>query len=402
MNWRPIPFIHYTINHPQGSEIWNVFKKVFWSINFSLLKAFKGQKYKKFAIFFSLIYGKNESIFEIMCPEVEFVANFVNFMDGKYSEEEVVPVFEGIRGKFSKFIDSMPLGKHMAATIVYDEQVGEITLDINSLNLDTMTTSWLLFFLEDMISSKMIFDSSGIIVDNYNLRKLVFYNMDTGELDFSKIQINVDNYEEWDYYYPEYDREVEIYKQEYKAKIEKDLSENLPEIEELKFNDTEEDFLKIIDKIIADFKNLVENSGCRLLWDERGNPRDEESCQILFDIYAKKYCQNVGIDLTREVETGRGPVDFRFSSNSHFTAHVEFKKENNSKLSHGLTKQLPTYMSSEDVKIGFFVIFDFGTREISKLKDDLEAKRIEMERDKGIILRVVYIDAKMKLSASKL
>lgn len=402
MNWRPIPFIHYTINHPQGNEIWNVFKKVFWSINFSLLKTFKGQKYKKFAIFFSLVYGKNESMFEIICPEVEFVANFVNFMDGKYSEEEVVSVFEGIKGKFSKFIDSMPLGKHMAATIVYDEQVGEITLDIKSLNLDTLTTSWLLFFLEDMISSKMIFDSNGIIVDNYNLRKLVIYNMDTGELDFSKIQINVDNYEEWDYYYPEYDREVEIDRQKYKAKIEKELFKNLPEIEELEFHDTEEEFLKIIDKIIADFKNLVENSGYRLLWDENGNPRDEDSCQILFDFYAKKYCQNVGIDLTREVETGRGPVDFRFSSNAHFIAHVEFKKENNSKLSHGLTKQLPTYMSSEDAKIGFYIIFDFGTRDISKLKAELETQRIELEQDKGIILRVIYIDARMKLSASKL
>lgn len=402
MNWRPIPFIHYMINHRQGSEIWDVFKKVFWSINFSLLKTFKGQKYKKFAIFFSLVYGKNESIFEIMCPEVEFVANFVNFMDGKYSEEEVVRVFEGIRGKFSKLIDSMPLGKHMAATIIYDEQVGEITLDIKSLNLDAMTTSWLLFFLEDMISRKMIFDSSGIIVDNYNLRKLVFYNMDTEELDFSKIQINVDNYEEWDYYYPEYDREVEVYKQQYKAKIEKELSESLPEIEELDFLDTEEGFLEIITKIITDFKTLVENNGYGLLWDEYGNLRDEDSCQTLFNIYAKKYCQNVGIDLTREVETGRGPVDFRFSSNAHYIAHVEFKKENNPKLSHGLTKQLPTYMSSENARIGFFVIFDFGTKDISKSKVYLETQRIELERDKGIILRVIYIDARLKLSASKL
>lgn len=377
-------------------------KKVLWSINFSLLKTFKGQRYKKFAIFFSFVYGKNESMFEIMCHEVEFVANFANFIDGVYSEEEIVPVFEGTRGKFSKLIDAMPLGKHMAATIVYDEQVGEIKFDLKPLNLDTATTSWLLFFLEDMISRKWIFDPSGIIVDNYNLRKLVFYNMDTGKLDFSKIQINVDNYEEWDYYYPEYDREVEIYKQEYKAKIEKELSENSPVIEELKFNDTEEEFLKMIDKIIADFKNLVENSAYRLLWDENGNPRDEELCQILFDSYAKKYCQNVGIDLTREVETGRGPVDFRFSSNSHFTAHVEFKKENNSKLSHGLTEQLPTYMRSEDVKIGFFVIFDFGTRDISKLKVDLESQRIKLEQDKGLTLRVIYIDARLKLSASKL
>lgn len=402
MTWRTIPFVRYTINHPEDGDICEIFKKIFWSINFSLLKTFKGQKYKKFAILFSIIDGKNESVFEIMCHEVEFIANFVNFVDGNYSVEEVEPVFEGAKGKFSKLIYKMPIGKYIAATIVYDEQIGEITLGEEPLHMDVMTTSWLLFHLAGMFSCKIIVDKDGLIVDNYNLRKLVFYNMDTGELDFSKIKINVDNYEEWDYYYPEYDREIEENKRKYKEMIEAELPEKLFEYKELKLPKNEEEFLETIDEMITDFKNVVENKAYQLLWDKDGTQRDEKLCQILFDFYAKNYCKSVGIDLTREVETGRGPVDFRFSSSVHFLAHLELKKENNSKLVHGLSKQLPTYMNSEEVRFGFFIIFDFGTKDISKLKENMEEQRIQLERDKGITLRIIYIDAKPKLSASKI
>ncbi|WP_292389412.1 hypothetical protein, partial [Methanosarcina sp. UBA5] len=78
---------------------------------------------------------------------------------------------------------------------------------------------------------------------------------------------------------------------------------------------------------------------------------------------------NKGIDLTREVQTGRGPIYFIFSSTVNTVAHVELKKENNSKLAHGLSKQLPTYMNSEEVSLGFFIIFDFDTKDIRNKRE---------------------------------
>jgi hypothetical protein len=164
----------------------------------------------------------------------------------------------------------------------------------------------------------------------------------------------------------------------------------------------EDAFLEIIEKIITDFKKMVEDKGYKLLLNENGIPRDEDSCQILFDIYLKNYCKSREIDLTREVQTGRGPIDFRFSSTVNFIAHVELKKENNPKLVHGLSKQLPTYMNSEEVSIGFFVIFDFGTKDILKLKEELKTQRIKLEKNKRIKLRIIYIDARPKPSASKI
>ncbi len=58
------------------------------------------------------------------------------------------------------------------------------------------------------------------------------------------------------------------------------------------------------------------------------------------------------------------------------------KKDNNPKLIQGLTKQLPIYMSSDGVRLGFFIVFDFGIKDISKLKGKLEQQRIELEKDK--------------------
>ncbi len=328
------------------------------------------------------------------------MANFEKFVEGVYSKKDAEPILEGMYPKFSKLIARVPVGKFMVATIVYDEQVGKITLGEEPLQMDVTTTSGLLFQLSSMLNNPIMIDPNGLIFEYYNLRKLVFYNMDTGEIDFSRLKINVDNYEEWDYYYPEYDREVEENKKRYKGIIEKKLPGKLFESKRIKLPKNEDQFLEIIDEIITDFKNMVENMGYKLLLDDNGKPRYEELCQILFDVYLKNYCRRVGIDLTREVETGRGPIDFRFSSGVRFIAHVEFKKENNPKLAHGLSKQLPTYMISEKVKLGFFVIFEFGMKDISELKDKLEKQRIELEREKGIKLRIIYINAKSKPSAS--
>lgn len=336
-----------------------------------------------------------------MCHEIEFIANFEKFVNGSYTLE-VEPIIEDLGNKFSQVIEGFPLGKNIAATIVYDEQAGKITLDEEPLHMDVITTSWLLFYLASMIKCRIIVDDGGLIIDNCNLRKLMFHNQDTGTLDFSKIKINIDNYEEWDYYYPEYDREVEINKKLYAAKVEAKLNEELFELKEVEIPQNEEMFLETIGEIITDFKQMVETTGYKLLLESNGTPKDEASCQLLFHIYLKKYCEFLEIDLTRETETGRGPIDFRFSSTVHYIAHVEFKKENNSKLVHGLNTQLPTYMISEGVKLGFYVIFDFGLKDISNLKSDLETNRTELERNRGLKLQIIYIDAKPKPSASKL
>lgn len=397
-NWQNIPTLHYELDQPEKGEVSVGLRLILLSLNLALEKTFKGRKYKKFAILFSTLNENGDYIFKITCHEVELIANLEKFLNRTYSME-VESILESMRGKFSQTIDKFPFGQYMAATIVYDEQAGKITLGKEPLHMDVTTTSGLLFFLASMCESHIIYDPDGLVFDYYNLRKLMVDNIDYG-INPLRIRINTEDYEEWDYYNPEYDREVEVNKKLFKDKLEKELPKTLFEPKEIKIPITEKEFFEIVDEIIFNFKNMIENSGYELLWDESGNQRKEEICQVLFEVCLKNYCKSRGIDLTREPETGRGPIDFRFSSTVDYIAHVELKKDSNPKLAHGLSKQLPTYMSSEDVRLGFFIIFVFGNKDISKLKEKLEKQRTELEKNQNLKLRIIYIDVKPKPSAS--
>lgn len=398
-NWRSLPVLHCEVDQPEKGEVSGGLKRIVFVLNLALEKTFKGKKYKKFVIFFSTLNENGEYIFEIKCHEVELIANLERFLNKNYLME-VESTLGGMRGKFSQTIERLPFGRYMAATVVYDEQAGKITLGEEPFHINVTTTSGLLYLLALMCNGDSIIDAEGLVFDYYNFRKLIFYNIDYGSIDFSRIMINIDDYEEWDYYYPEYDREEERNKIIFKEKIEKNLSNYSFDQRELKIPESEEAFFEILEEIITDFKNTVENRAYKLLWDAERIPRDEEYCQILFDVCLDKYCKSKGIDITREPETGRGPIDFRFSSTVYYIAHVEIKKDNNPKLVHGLTKQLPTYMGSEGVRLGFFIVFDFGIKDISNLKGKLEQQCIELEKNRNLKLRIIYIDAKPKLSAS--
>lgn len=49
------------------------------------------------------------------------------------------------------------------------------------------------------------------------------------------------------------------------------------------------------------------------------------------------------MDVNREVNNGRGPVDFKISKGSKDTTLVEFKLASNSKLKNNLAKQVDIY-----------------------------------------------------------
>jgi len=163
-------------------------------------------------------------------------------------------------------------------------------------------------------------------------------------------------------------------------------------------NDNE--FIKNIEYILQIFNHEIETIGYKFLYDDEGKPEDEMKCQDIFDLMLKKMFRSRGIDLTRETDTRRGLIDFR-ASTVHCTAHIEIKKSTNPQLSHGLKKQLPVNMNSENVLYGFFIIFDFGEKNISALKQKLERQRIEIERSGDLKIQIIYVDAKKKPSASK-
>ena len=159
--------------------------------------------------------------------------------------------------------------------------------------------------------------------------------------------------------------------------------------------------IDIVDKILNQFIHLVEK---RDIWREfyagDGKPRIEGAGQRLFYITAKSYCDANNLDITPEAETGRGPVDFKFSQGISTRILVELKLSVNTKLVQGYEKQLAAYNAAESPISSKYVIIDVGS-----LKSKL--KRVQELREKQILAHgsapdIIVVDALPKVSASKI
>ena len=74
----------------------------------------------------------------------------------------------------------------------------------------------------------------------------------------------------------------------------------------------------------------------------------------------------------------------------------ELKYSDNPQWKHGLEKQLPQYMISEQAKYGYYVVLDVGSFNRDKMQT-LEDIRAELKQQ----CEICYIDAGKKNSASK-
>ena len=101
--------------------------------------------------------------------------------------------------------------------------------------------------------------------------------------------------------------------------------------------DSDDQFVTVIEQVLQRFKNFVEEQGgWRLLWNEGNvNEKPEEAAQLLFKGVAQSYCEANNIVLDREVNLGRGPVDFKFSNGYAHRALVEVKKLHNGRFWNG-------------------------------------------------------------------
>lgn len=164
-----------------------------------------------------------------------------------------------------------------------------------------------------------------------------------------------------------------------------------------------EDFRSAIFDIVKEFKNYVENNaGWRLLWNEDNTPKREEACQLLFLGIVKHYCKANNIDITRESNIGRGPVDFKISRGYRSRVLLEVKLARNTKFWNGLTKQLPKYQEAEGIDFGFFLVVLYSEKDLKKVKD-IESVVALVNQETGYKISPLIIDARSNpTSASKL
>lgn len=153
-------------------------------------------------------------------------------------------------------------------------------------------------------------------------------------------------------------------------------------------------------EIVAQFKYLVEKKG---LWKELwvgSNPRPEKAAQRIFFAVADSYCKANNLDITPEADSGKGPVDFKFSSGYRGRVLVEIKLSRNPKLLAGYEKQLEAYKGAEQTTRAVYVVIDLGN--LGKKDEQLLSIKNARAKQGLPASDIEIIDGARQKSASKL
>lgn len=166
---------------------------------------------------------------------------------------------------------------------------------------------------------------------------------------------------------------------------------------------TDVEFAAVIQLIVDKYKHYIEErGGWKLLWNDDSNEKHEEAAQLAFQGIAASYCEANNIVVDREVELGRGAVDFKFSNGYRNRTLLEIKKLHNGKFWNGVEAQLPTYLGADNCTDGWFVAVRYKTKGVSaKRARTLPRKVQQMATQSGFDLRQIVVDARPKSSASR-
>lgn len=167
---------------------------------------------------------------------------------------------------------------------------------------------------------------------------------------------------------------------------------------------TPEELAQLISMILDQFKHFIEEQrGWSLLWNDDRTEKPEEAVQLMFLGMAQHYLRLYDVELDREVELGRGPVDFKASRGASLKALIEIKKEHNGKFWNGLDKQLPTYLKSDGADAGWYAAVRYRNNPQSQKRMNELPARVEVAAaEAGKDIRYCSINARRPPSASKL
>ena len=129
-------------------------------------------------------------------------------------------------------------------------------------------------------------------------------------------------------------------------------------------------------------KDVIENKGGHRIFYLDGRPIEREAdLQILyrFTWYATRS------DISREVNDGRGPADFKASRGAADKTLVEFKLAKNTQLERNLAKQSEVYEKASDAtRPSLKAILYFSEEQLRRVTDIL--KRLKLENSPHIVL----------------
>jgi hypothetical protein len=171
---------------------------------------------------------------------------------------------------------------------------------------------------------------------------------------------------------------------------------------------SQEDFERWLTDLVNSFKYEVENSDLwRVFWNEpiNGNyvtHRQEKIVQAVARVAWVHQCKAEDIDMSREADVGRGPVDFKFSRGWRLRGLLEVKHISNSKFFHGVSEQLPVYLRAEQIQYGIFLCVGYSDRDFDedRLERVQEHCRV-LEASQGLRVTPIFVDARPKPPGSR-
>lgn len=168
---------------------------------------------------------------------------------------------------------------------------------------------------------------------------------------------------------------------------------------------TEEEFCGWVATLVDRFQHAVEDTDAwRALWnDDYTRPRQEKIVQAVAGVQWVEACRAAGIDISREANVGRGPVDFKFSAGWQHRALLEVKQMHSTKLVRGAEAQLPQYQRSEQIRCGYYVCVGYTDDDFDQFRlDRVRETCATLSAQAGWTITPRFIDARPKQSASKL
>lgn len=167
---------------------------------------------------------------------------------------------------------------------------------------------------------------------------------------------------------------------------------------------TQDDLVSLIRQVIQQFRHFIEDQrGWKLLWNDDGSEKPEEAAQLLFLGISQRYLRQFNVEIDREVELGRGPVDFKASSGSSIRLLIEVKKLHNGRFWNGLRYQLPSYLQSDGADFGWLIPIQYRDNQNAKEKvRELPQEVAKVSKDIGKRLEYTLIDGRRPSSASKI
>lgn len=139
-------------------------------------------------------------------------------------------------------------------------------------------------------------------------------------------------------------------------------------------------FQEALERVVY-LKDVIENKDGYRLFYSKGKPiKREADLQVIYRLtwFATPY------DVNREVNNGRGPVDYTVSKGSKDKTLVEFKLASNSKLKMNLENQVGVYEAANNTSSSIKVIMYFEDKELIKVNSIL--KELKLENNPSIVL----------------